>query len=108
MKRLGLILVILAGTVLGQDKAPSHVTLSGEESARIRIRLLRAEKLSVEIERLKAELRHSAALFDAELKEITTKYGVKDIQDYDVVNGESESDRPILLKRKAKEPPAKP
>lgn len=100
-------------------KLPPHATLTAEETSKIRIRQLRVEKLSAQrvalnsqFAALKAQLEKIEAQLDAESKtlrsewvDVIGKYGIpadKVDAEYDVINADSDSERPILLKKKAK------
>lgn len=90
-------------SVKADTKLPESIALTIEETNAIRIRQLRSEKLSVQLSELQAKLKAEGELLQADFTAILGKYGLTQEQarGYDVINGESESDRPILLKKKA-------
>jgi hypothetical protein len=89
-------------------KLPLSVALTVEETNRIRVRQLRAEKLSAQLEKLQAQLKAEGDLLSADFAAILEKHGLTQEQarDYDVLNGESESEKPIILRQKPKPAPA--
>lgn len=98
-------IAILVSIAVAQDKKsdpPAHVTFTIEETNRMRIRQLRAEKYQAQVEKLQTMLRAEAEAIQNEFREIAAGHGIPldKLAEYEVVNSESESDRPILLKKK--------
>lgn len=144
MRTLILLVFVLAGTCFAQDKPqtsapttslaqdnvaasdkpiektkpapPAHATFTAEESAQLRVKLLRLEKLRLEQAQqikespLQKQIEKESDALNALFTEFAAKYGIKPdaIKDYDVINGDSSSDKDILLKRKAEEKKPEP